>query len=129
MRLGRRKDVAQVLAALDVLTLPSLGEGFPNALAEGLACGVPAACLDVGAARAITGPGGVVAAAGACAPDTRAEVRAEALAECVTRLLTLSPAQRAELGAKGRAHVLEHYGLDAAVERWVTYLKSLAAGA
>ncbi|MDP3428407.1 MAG: glycosyltransferase, partial [Humidesulfovibrio sp.] len=36
VRLGRREDVAQVYAALDVLALPSLGEGFPNAVLEAL---------------------------------------------------------------------------------------------
>ncbi|MDP2849252.1 MAG: glycosyltransferase [Humidesulfovibrio sp.] len=128
IRLGRRDDMAQVLAALDVLALPSLGEGFPNALAEALACGVPSACLDVGEARRVAGPGGVLAGAQASGPDASRETQAAALAQCLMQVLELSPHERMEMGALGRAHVLAHFGLDGAAERWAAHFESLAAG-
>jgi glycosyltransferase involved in cell wall biosynthesis len=127
VRLGRRDDMPTVLAALDVLALPSLGEGFPNVLAEALACGTPVACLDVGEARALAGPGGFVAAAEASTPDAGLDAQATALADCLERALALTPEERARLGEAGRGHVLERYGLDAAVERWATHFESLAA--
>lgn len=127
VRLGRRGDAEAVMAALDVLALASLGEGFPNVVAEASACGVPVAGLDVGDARRVAGPGGAFAGPSVSAPDADGEARARALAEALCFVLELPPAQRAEMGARGRAHVLAEFGLDAAAARWAAYFESLAA--
>ncbi|WP_459857465.1 glycosyltransferase [Humidesulfovibrio idahonensis] len=127
IRLGKRADVPAVDAALDVLALASLGEGFPNALAEALACGVPVAALDVGDARRIAGPGGVVAEAAASGPGADAAAQASALADCLCRVLELETAARQAMGAAGRAHVLENYAEDAAAARWAAHFTALAS--
>lgn len=44
----RHEDVAVWLSAADVLILPSLAEGSPNAVKEAAACGLPVVATDVG---------------------------------------------------------------------------------
>jgi glycosyltransferase involved in cell wall biosynthesis len=46
--LSASKDVHKIISCLDVLACPSLGEGFPNVVAEGLLCGVLTVASDVG---------------------------------------------------------------------------------
>lgn len=128
VRLGRREDVAQVYAALDVLALPSLGEGFPNAVLEALACAVPCVCLDVGDARAMCGPGGLVAPLALSGPGASEADRAGFLVRALGQLLDMGVSERQELGARGRVHVLASYGLERAVERWAAHFESLACG-
>lgn len=61
LRLGRCDRVAQVFAAADLVVSPSAyGEGFSNAIAEGMACGLPAVATDIGDARRIIGEAGTI---------------------------------------------------------------------
>lgn len=47
--LGVRKDVSEILSAIDLLVLPALGgEGLPNVLLEGMACAKPVIATRVG---------------------------------------------------------------------------------
>jgi glycosyltransferase involved in cell wall biosynthesis len=107
--LGERHDIPDVIAGLDIATLPSAwGEGFPNVLGEAMACGVPCVTTDIGDSAWIVGRTGIVVPP--CDP--------EALADGLGRLVGLGGEGRRQLGADARARVIEHFEVDDIVGRY-----------
>lgn len=99
--LGERSDVPVCLAAMDVFTLPSRTEGFPNVLAEAMAMGRPCVTTDVGDAAVVLGCCGVIVQ-----PED-----STALAQGLTRMLSLTPQQQKELGSTGRVRIAGEFSM------------------
>ena len=97
--LGARTDPERLMAACDITTLTSnSGEGFPNSVAESLACGTPCIPTDVGDGSLIVD--GFV--------QSIAKYDSKALAEeCHTQLVDLDHSD--ELGEKLRRSVVKRY--------------------
>lgn len=107
--LGERLNMPELTAAFDLaLSTSRHSEGFSNAIGEAMAAGVPVIATDVGEAKEILGDSTRIVSA----------ADPEALAECCLRLLALSPAQHAALGAADRARIEQRYGMPAVARRF-----------
>ena len=104
--LGFRTDVPQILADSDLFVLPSLWEGFPIALLEAMAAGLPVVATDVpGVAEVVTdGETGLVV--------PRKDVGA--LAEALCRLLDDADLRR-WLARAGQRKVEREFGWEKVV--------------
>jgi glycosyltransferase involved in cell wall biosynthesis len=115
--LGWRRDLATIYAATDVFLLTSRNEGTPVALIEAMATGVPGVSTDVG------GVGDVVGGdTGRMAPFGDAAGLANAIVELLS-----NPALRAQMGARARARVLQHYDLGRLVGDMAGLYRTLLA--
>jgi glycosyltransferase involved in cell wall biosynthesis len=107
--LGVRDDIPALLNAADIIVSGSaFGEGFSNALAEGMSAGLAPVATDVGDARLILGDTGPVVPPGA------PSVMRDALAG----LLALPDAAFAERGPAARARIVGEFGIDRMVDRF-----------
>ena len=117
--LGFEPDVLRWMQTADAFVLASRWEGLPMSLLEAGACGLPVVATDVPGSRelVVNGETGWLAAAG----DSLA------LRTTMNRMMRLDARTRAEMGAKARRRVVEHFSLESVLDRWEgTYRELLA---
>ena len=101
--LATPEQVAEHLQLCDVYLQPSLWEGMPNALLEAMACGCVCIASDAGGIPDVmsTGQQGFIL--------PRSQLHR--LGDAVLDVLSLSDAEREQIGANARSHICQHYSL------------------
>lgn len=106
--LGRRDDIPRVTASLDLASLTSWSEAFPNVLVEAMACGVPCVSTDAGDAAVILGDAGWIVPIGDMG----------GLAAQWAALLRLPEDERRLFGERARARAMEQFEIGTVVKRY-----------
>jgi glycosyltransferase involved in cell wall biosynthesis len=104
---GARDDVPSILAALDLLLLPSRWEGMPYIVLEAMAAGLPVVATPVDGARdlVIDGETGALAEG----------IEAPALGRALARVLALDAEARKGLGQAGCERATRVYGMESMI--------------
>ncbi|MEX0878322.1 MAG: glycosyltransferase [Thermoanaerobaculia bacterium] len=114
---GFQENVPRFLRQLDVFLLPSRFEGFPIAMVEALASGLPCIATPVGGVREMVGDDGALVVP----PESE-----EALAEAMRQML--SPAIRASYAARG-PEIAGGFSIDLMAEQLSSLYGRLLAAA
>jgi glycosyltransferase involved in cell wall biosynthesis len=106
--LGPSDSMEQVYASVDCVVLPSYREGMPRSLLEAGAMGLPVVATDVPGCRAIVEDGfnGLL-----CEVKSSTSLRS-----VMQKMLAMGDAERARMGANGRALVSKKYDENLVVE-------------
>jgi glycosyltransferase involved in cell wall biosynthesis len=108
--LGQMRDVAPVLAGLDIFTLPSHFEGLPMVLAEAMGASLPVVATAVGGVPSVVSDGET----GYLVPPGDSEALRNRL-----RLLRDDPTLARRFGARGLEVALSRYSLQRMVDEYV----------
>lgn len=114
--LGSRQDVPQILACMEVSVLPSLAEGFSNAILESMAAGLPMVATDVGGNREAVVDGETGFIVPPADPD--------ALADLLLRLLE-DPCLAQKMGQAGRQRIETYFTLDRMVRETERFYREI----
>ena len=116
--LGHREDVEELLAAIDILVLPSRFEGMPNVALEAMRAGKPVVATRIPGMEEVVVDGA-----------TGILVEPEqpfALAKALGRLLGDADLRR-RLGEAGKQRVTESFAIEPMVEQYVRLYEELAS--
>jgi sugar transferase (PEP-CTERM/EpsH1 system associated) len=116
---GARDDIPELLRAMNVFVLPSLGEGISNTIIEAMACGLPVIATNVGGNIELVEQG----VTGQLVPPADPEAMAQALARYLT-----DPKSMKIHGDAARARVKRDFSLSRMVEQYVGVYDEVCSG-
>jgi glycosyltransferase involved in cell wall biosynthesis len=99
--LGEHEATERIYPGFDLYCSSSINEGFPNAIAEAMSCGVPCVVTDTGASHEIAEDVGLVV-------QSR---ESEQLAKALVSMATKSKDELRSRGERGRDRVVSRYSL------------------
>lgn len=115
--LSQRTDIAAIMNGLDIHVLSSsFGEGFPNVLAEAMACGTPCVTTNLGDAATIVGDTGWVV------PPNNSQALANAMFEAIVEKENQPTTWQARRIAS-RARITDNFSLEKMCNRYVSIWK------
>ncbi len=115
--IGERTDVGDVLAAADFLIHPSRQEGFPNAILEAMAAGLPVVAYDLGACREAV----IDQECGIIVPVQDIEALARAV-----RVLITDPARRRAMGEAGAERSRREFSMDQMIRQMASLYEEMS---
>ncbi|MBI5742141.1 MAG: glycosyltransferase family 4 protein [Nitrospirae bacterium] len=98
--LNHRKDIPRIMRGIDMHVLPSIREGFPIALLEAMAAGVPSVTTNVGGSAEAVEEG----VTGFVVPPGDPEGLAEAIMKLVDNRTLMT-----EMGRNGRSRIMNNF--------------------
>jgi glycosyltransferase involved in cell wall biosynthesis len=116
--LGERQDVQAITAALDIASLSSRTEAFPNVVGEAMAAGVPCVATDTGDTASIIGNLTALVPVG----------NADALAAGWAGLIERGAEGRRALGSCCRERILTNFSLSGMAAAYIKLYRELLAG-
>ena len=116
--MGYREDIADVIAALDILLIPSLNDGFNLAAVEAMASSKPIVATAVGGLPEVVGDSGILVGP----QDSRL------MAQKAINILN-SPSLRKEMGAKGRKRAETLFDWGVCLQRTLDIYRQVAENA
>lgn len=115
--LGERVDVPRVMAGLDMLVSSSNTEGCPNAVGEGMACGLPVIGTDIGDTRDVIGDAGRIVPCGDAAR----------LAAEIDAIAALGRSGRTAVGEAARERIRTAYSIESVASQYRKLYREIAS--
>jgi len=116
---GRRSDMPECYAAMDMFVTASWREGFPRAAMEAAAMGLPVVAADVRGNREVVADG---------VNGARFPVRDAAALEAAVAALVAAPERRAAMGAAGRVKAAREFDQQRVIEITLDAYRGLRRG-